>query len=204
MHLAARYGHSNMLSELLEVGFDVDAKADATPLYEAAFNGHFSAVKILIDNGANLEIEYENYTPLEAAARQGHSEIVDILLEGGATMNKIHKAAFKGDMHCLNILISLGLDSLKFSKNHMNALHFAACAGRNDMVKFLIYNEFPVNGEYSNTIAPLIKIYINLHIHHLSIYVGIYRYVNQAVLLTIRVSEFHQQRPRVFPSQQRA
>ncbi len=39
---------------------------------------------------------------------------------------------------------------------------------------------------------PLLKIYINLHIRHFQVYIGCYRHVNQAVLLTVRVLEFRQ------------
>lgn len=155
MHLAARFGHSATLNALLEAGFDVEAKAGNTPLYEAAIHGHINAVKVLLDKGADLEVEYDGCTPLGAAAIHGHSTIVDILLESGAKMNYIHKAAFRGDIHSLNLVISLGSASLMFSKNNMNALHFASCSGQSEVVKLLVEKGLPINGVYSNTVAPL-------------------------------------------------
>jgi ankyrin repeat protein len=54
-----------------------------TPLLWAAEKGHKVVVKLLLENGAELETKDENYsqTPLSLAAEEGHEAVVKLLLE---------------------------------------------------------------------------------------------------------------------------
>lgn len=81
-----------MLAESLDnpdSNIDVNDQDNAgnTPLHEAALNGHLDIVKLLIDHGANVNIqsfEYFKDTPLIDASANGHLEVVEYLLSKGA------------------------------------------------------------------------------------------------------------------------
>lgn len=54
-----------------------------------AFNGYEHAVELLLDKGANINMEslYYQETPLMLAAKNGHKEVVQLLVERGADVN---------------------------------------------------------------------------------------------------------------------
>ncbi|KAK9472926.1 uncharacterized protein V1510DRAFT_416403 [Dipodascopsis tothii] len=75
--------------DLIKDGVDVNDKdyAGNTPLHEAALNGHEDIVKLLLDNGADIDIRSGTNdldTPLIDAAANYNTETVKILLEYGA------------------------------------------------------------------------------------------------------------------------
>lgn len=89
------------MEALLKRGADIDETAQCdstmpefesyTPLGCAAKNGRTAAVKVLLDNGADINqkkggYRFGNYnpTPLILAAREGHAETVKLLLARGA------------------------------------------------------------------------------------------------------------------------
>ncbi len=89
------------MEALLKRGADIDETAQCdstmpefesyTPLGCAAKNGRTAAVKVLLDNGADINqkkggYRFGNYnpTPLILAAREGHAETVKLLLTRGA------------------------------------------------------------------------------------------------------------------------
>jgi ankyrin repeat protein len=54
----------------------------------ASRNGCFEIVKLLIQNGVNINNkDYYNDTPLIYASRNGHFEIVKLLIQNGANIN---------------------------------------------------------------------------------------------------------------------
>ena len=79
---------------LIEQGADVnyEVTGDETPLINAAWSGHFDIVKLLVDNGADVnKSSRESYffssrlrTPLKMAKLEGHTDIVNYLMEKGA------------------------------------------------------------------------------------------------------------------------
>ena len=90
MHLAAEFGHADVLSLLLENGADLEAADDfiMTPLHRASFLGTLEAVRCLLDHGANIEARCNRgRTPLFRAARRSKIQVVRLLLERGADVN---------------------------------------------------------------------------------------------------------------------
>ncbi|KAJ8956111.1 hypothetical protein NQ318_016565 [Aromia moschata] len=110
LHVAARLGQAEVVKVLLEAGANADqADVDGwTPLRAAAWGGHTECfkitcggaagaaawsgheeiVRILLQNGANVNLtDHEGRTALIAAAYMGHSEIVEHLLNFGADIN---------------------------------------------------------------------------------------------------------------------
>ena len=62
----------------------------ATPLYIAARQGQFDVVKILLEQGVDIDegLAYSRTTPLAAAAKGGHTECVKILLDNKAHVGR--------------------------------------------------------------------------------------------------------------------
>jgi len=77
-----------MVGLLIEKGADVNLKGEAWygPLHVAAANGHTQVVKVLLANGADVNI-FHHDKPLHYAAMNGHIEVAEILLARGADIN---------------------------------------------------------------------------------------------------------------------
>lgn len=59
-----------------------------TPLHDATINNHPDVVKLLLDNGADINAENRvGWTPLLWAAAQGNSAMVELLCKAGADVN---------------------------------------------------------------------------------------------------------------------
>lgn len=84
-------GHVDIAALLLEKGADAGAKSDPfeiTALIIAVAAGRGDMVKILIDNGANVnQGGHEGTTPLIMAVEKGHADVVKLLLTEGADVN---------------------------------------------------------------------------------------------------------------------
>ena len=89
LHIVCRKGHLDIISFLLSSGFNVNIIANNstrnTPLIEAAHNGYYSLVKLLIDSTADLD--YQNAygdTALHNAIYENHENVVELLINSGA------------------------------------------------------------------------------------------------------------------------
>ena len=98
LNIAVMYPEA--LTYLIESGFDINNKNifNKTPLMYAAQHNAYDAVKILIDNGAdvnagtiipedtcNYTLKTTNMTPLHYAVRYANRHVIDLLLENGAS-----------------------------------------------------------------------------------------------------------------------
>ena len=72
---------------MIGIGADVNGKAlRGTPIFHAIIWGNLKSVKLLLDNGADINIRnQERETPLSCVKRLGENEIVALLLKYGAT-----------------------------------------------------------------------------------------------------------------------
>ena len=59
-----------------------------TPLYNASNYGHLRSVKLLLNNGAEIDkAKFDGMTPLMVASLKGHLDVVDVLLRHNANVN---------------------------------------------------------------------------------------------------------------------
>lgn len=89
LHLAAFFGHTDIVRELVTQGAHVSALArndsEQTPLHLAAIGGHFEAARVLLEHGASPDAqEHGGVTPLHTAARWGDAGFARLLLSYGA------------------------------------------------------------------------------------------------------------------------
>ncbi|KAI9773977.1 MAG: Ankyrin-2 [Geoglossum umbratile] len=136
------------------------------PLHAAAIGGHEEAVRLLIDEGADIEeIDHAaSGTALFLAARFGHDSVVQVLLEKGAKRNLVNPdrrvMSFAmmngGHVPVISSLIQHG-DSLDAKDSvGKTALHYAASIGsRQSVVNFLLDNGANLETKDINIHTPL-------------------------------------------------
>jgi ankyrin repeat protein len=84
------------VKKLIDEGADVnESESSWTPLMNAAYHGNVLIAEYLIENGADLDLKYDNtrpprtfygFTALHFAAYYGHTEVVKILVDSGADL----------------------------------------------------------------------------------------------------------------------
>jgi ankyrin repeat protein len=92
LHWAAENGHEAVALLLAEQGgVNLELKEKKwghTPLVRAARGGHRATVRVLLNKGANPNVQdHRGHTPMYRATKFGHSEVVKMLLEKGANPN---------------------------------------------------------------------------------------------------------------------
>ncbi len=96
LYLAATFGWSDLVKELLEKGADVNVRIDRypnrgwTPLHAAADRGKLDAARALIAGGADVNAATESgSTALIFASFRGNDELARVLIKAGADVNTI-------------------------------------------------------------------------------------------------------------------
>lgn len=103
VNAAAYNGNVEALKQHVAAGSDLnepDSTSGSTPLITAATFDNREAVKVLIEGGADLNLQNrEGSTPLHTASFLCRTEIVEMLLKAGANkeaMNKVGSTALNG------------------------------------------------------------------------------------------------------------
>ena len=124
LHVAASWGHANVVRALLEHGADAGArdKDGGTPLHFAALTGQVDAVCALLEHGADAGAQGKDggtplhLVPLHFAALNDQAAAVCALLDGGADAEvrgkggatSLHLAAWKGHADVVRLLRDAG------------------------------------------------------------------------------------------------
>jgi hypothetical protein len=119
LHHCAINGFTTSVKRLLSIrNINVNVKDDvsgSTPLHDAAENGHIEIVRLLLQNGAEVNAKSNyGYTPLHCAASHGHIDILHLLVENGADLEAqgnygeraLHWAVLNGNLPFIQELIS--------------------------------------------------------------------------------------------------
>ncbi|XP_065883118.1 26S proteasome non-ATPase regulatory subunit 10-like [Dysidea avara] len=149
-------------------------KCVCKPLHLASTFGHSTVIKVLHDDGGNIDIEdpFEMCSlvyverlevellesnnggrPLHYAADGGHSETVKLLMELGADINvedeagstPLHYAAQSGSEDVVKMIIEREADIHAVDNDKRTPLHSAAGSGNEAVVKFLVTKEADLN-----------------------------------------------------------
>ena len=119
---AAAAGDLAGIEELLRAGANVNCTVSpgeiGSPLVGAARKGQLDAVRLLLDRGADPNLEPGDGTPLINAALEGHVDVVSLLLDRGAIMDQIFpvhqnaliRASGKGRLEVVKLLVARGAD----------------------------------------------------------------------------------------------
>lgn len=130
IHLAATYGHLDILKFLLDYGASVlikDKIFDWSPLSYADKCNHLDVADLLLQRGANGSDMFE-------AIKNVHT-----LYEENRTL--LHIAASKGYLNFAEVLVGAEANVLAQDKNGDIPLHLAAQYGHNEIVKLLVEKE---------------------------------------------------------------
>jgi ankyrin repeat protein len=97
--ISVKEGHTNTAELLIKSGADLDANLFGTPLLHVAANsGNIEVVKVLLNNGADLNQRGAfGELALHWAAAKGHTDTAKLLLDAGSEIN-IAVAKQRGDI----------------------------------------------------------------------------------------------------------
>jgi hypothetical protein len=132
-HAVAR-GNEDMVRTLIKQGSDINAgnRNAQTPLHLAANQGNCGVARILLEQGAMVDVAETatGYTPLHHAAGHGHTDLCELLIRFGA-------------------------DPDTLTGNMDSPLHLAVEKGRTGVVGTLLKYRANLNIKNSNGMTPL-------------------------------------------------
>jgi uncharacterized protein len=144
---AAALGYVDRLRERLLDSADAVAAFSPdgfTALHLAAFFGKAEVARLLLENGAGVDVYTRNpfaNQPLHAAAAGRHVEVCRVLLAAGADVNAtqhggytpLHEAAQHGDVEMSELFLSAEADPAATTDDGKTPAEIAAAAGHTDL-----------------------------------------------------------------------
>ena len=143
--------HISAAEVLLQIGHaDPDIKEEDgwTALHSAAIRGREALVKLLVANGANVNMKNDkSNTPLNMAVNKSYVSVVRLLLQWGRANTEVKDGAGCTPMHSASAVGNAEITSLLLdSRANVNAedndkwapLHFASSSGHDTVVELLL------------------------------------------------------------------
>jgi ankyrin repeat protein len=159
IHLAAFNGHDSVMRQLLErerIYIDQQDTMEHNALYWASLQGHVQMVQLLLESGANVNIQGRDYgTALQAASASGYEKIVQILVDNSADVNAqrghygtaLYAASTSGHEKIVQILADNSADVNAQRGHYGTALYAASESGYEKIVQILVDNSADVNAQ---------------------------------------------------------
>ena len=148
-YLGCWHRHHKAVEPIIKAGADLDndRKGIWTPLTACARRDTRICAKILLDNGANVEvIGFNDWTPLRSATVQGYVEFSKILFDFKADPNTtsgakgapiICEVARQGNLELVKLLVENGATVTAADFNASTAVLNAGVCGKTDVVEYL-------------------------------------------------------------------
>ncbi len=133
------------------------------PLHSAALKGQLGAARLLIENGANVDVRHSSRrTPLHFAVLGGHKAVTGLLIDAGAQVQAtdeggstpLHVAAEQGFLEIARVLLQAGADVNAMSITG-TPLHAAVKLGQIDMIDLLLDRGADLEARTADTFQPL-------------------------------------------------
>ncbi|QJT94912.1 ankyrin repeat domain-containing protein [Wolbachia endosymbiont of Diaphorina citri] len=145
---------------------DINAPGELgrTSLHLASKAGKRDNVKLLLDRGANIEVQDKfGYTPISLATQLGKWSVVELLLDRGANIDTqdkkgqtlLHFAASGNNLDMIQFLLDRDADIEIQDKLAWTPILYAAQSGKWDVVKLLISNGAKFNNKITIQGTPL-------------------------------------------------
>ena len=192
--IAVIKGNENIVDTLNDFCVDLELKGTviykkdtihgATALWCASCWGHYDIVRILVDNGADVDNPTETgSSPLRPASYDDRYEIVQYLVEHGADVNTTNaykstclmNTCYTGNNDIAKYLLMKGIDPKLKDAYGITALHYSAAQGHLALSTLLVNKGVPIMNKDHFGVTPLMKAAVNGHkqvIDHLSALAG--------------------------------
>ncbi|CAM9882711.1 unnamed protein product [Ectocarpus fasciculatus] len=149
IHVAARYGHPTIVSELIRRGTSVEVSTldQRRPLFIAAQQSSVETVRVLIEAGADIEWRHEGFfTALFMAAQSGRTGVAIELIKSGAytgpqgrhRWTPLMQSAHRGYLDIAKALLAHQCPPDSRNEQGCTALHLAAAANQGGIMKLLL------------------------------------------------------------------
>lgn len=175
--VAARKSNVEQVKALLDKGADVDAKSPygATPLFFACDRGNDVVVKILLEKGANPNVQDTFYkaTPLGWASGKKNPEVIRLLLEHGAKETDMAMNYAINGNHA--VLAKTALDKGKFPQDKLDK--FLANAKRKETKEII---------ELLKTAGAKDAVAFEVSAEKLKLYEGTYKNENLTIVMKLK------------------
>jgi cytohesin len=170
LHVAAAEGKVGAVRVLLNHGADINVRGcrNYTPLIGAAHAGQAEACKFLLSRGANPALVTDDgNAAVHAAALFGGVDVLRVLLDHGDRVPCINVrgwkrytpllfAVEKGDIGACKFLLARGADASLRCDGALSAAHFAALAGRTDILQVLLDKGADMSARDDSGFTPLV------------------------------------------------